>query len=389
MNGNLRSIVISCLLGLLTAYVIWGHRSAPPPADERREPTFVAATTNTTPTPTVPSATGSRAPEAIAEDAMHGLTDLRFEPEALDFGSVPVGEARVKAIVVRNPTDHTINVKELHPSCHCIEVKMAHTAVLPGHAEPIEVTFHALPNRKDSTVKGYFKTDEKGTPDVAFKVHAFVKQEIVIEPSIAQFERGKKHEVATKDVTVKSADGQPFALKSVKGTHPEFTYTWAPAPNSNSSVYTVTVSLLAAHNGPLHDEATVMTDRANAPGLALYISATIAPELSSAPPIVAADLQPGGHVGKFVAELRHTVPGRLEIRGVIEGLDPKYRLPVKYDVERVSDEAVKLTIELTEAFPMRTPFGQFMIKTNVEEDDYRLPYRVNGAPTKPNFPGVN
>ena len=182
---------------------------------------------------------------------------------------------------------------------------------------------------------------------------------------------------------MRSSDGKPFAIKNVTGGRSEFTFKWTEVPNTNSSVYTLTVSVLASHNGPLQEQAHMTTDREKTADLPLFVSATLNPDLASTPPIVAADLKPGGAVGKFTAELRHTVPGKLEVLGVVEGMDAKYRLPVKYETERVSDEVVKITIEFAAPFPMRTPFGQFMIKTNVEEDDYRLPFRVNGAPTSP------
>ena len=196
MNSNLRWIVMSCLLGLLTAYVIWGNPPAPKqaPVEEQPAPKVVVATTPTVPAgtaivPPIPSGPEPLTPERIADDAMHGLTELHFEPDSLNFGSVNVGETKVKSILVRNPTDKPINVKDLHPSCHCIEVKMADTVILPGQAQPIEVSFKGLPNRRDSTVSGFFKTDEKGTPDVVFKVHAHVQQEVVIDPPYVQFDR--------------------------------------------------------------------------------------------------------------------------------------------------------------------------------------------------------
>ena len=397
MKSEIRWIVLSCMLGLLTAYVIWGHGQTATvpltPAEPATVPvaTTTAATTNRTTitnTNQIKSIVPPNMTEAKVPDTIHGLTDLVFEPDVLDFGSVPVNDKRTKSILVKNPTDHPIAVKELHPSCHCISLKMDKTVIEPGKSEPIDVEFNAIANRKSEMVAGYFKTDEKGAPTVNFKVHGVVVEEILVDPPIIQFHGAYKQEVKTQEVTVKSADGKPFEIKSVKGEHPEFTYTYHPVENTSNSQYKLLITMKAVKSGPLGDKASIATDRARTPVIILYISASTGTDLVLSPPAVSAEIKPDGFVTPFVVEIRHRVPGRLEVLDVLEGFIAAHRLALKYDIERINDETVKLSIQFTDKFSERAPYGQFQIKTNIEEDATKLPFRVNGAQAKPNFPGV-
>jgi len=102
MTSSLRWIILAAILGLCTSYAMWG-RPRTPSVNPSALPSVPATTaTGTTDTPAYPPLVRS-----------HGAGALKFDPDEIDFGVVPVNESRSAQQRLINPTDKAIHIRKL------------------------------------------------------------------------------------------------------------------------------------------------------------------------------------------------------------------------------------------------------------------------------------
>ena len=345
---------------------MWGQPRAP---ERPNTPTVPAQTT-------VPSP--STQPAATADDpTLHGLTKLKFTPDFVDFGTVPVNETRDADVRLDNPTDTAISIVNLQGSCGCLKVTASATDIPPHGFITIHCNFSAIPGRKTDFVRGMFRTTEATNPGVMFEVRAKVRQDFFVEPSSSVlFENEmKKNETATRDVEIHSADGLPFTIKMITGAQKECVYSWDPVPGKNGTAYTIHVKVTGAIGGTIVENATILTDRERNAMVPLHVSALIKFDVTFAPMPLNADMDADRMVSAFSTVVTRTTPGRLEIVSVAHGA--RNPLPMDYVVDRIDEETCRLSIKFKNAYPKVVPHGHMIIKTNVEERDINIPYRIN------------
>jgi|ERR1043165_7893545 hypothetical protein len=363
MSGSTRWLVLAAVLGLCTSYVLWGLPRTPDGSAH-----IPATTAATTPAP----GTGATPVPPVRP------TKLTLDPEEIDFGIVPLNESRTAAQRVSNPTDKSIGIRELHGSCGCLTVTSTGTEIPPGGSITLNYKFAATSGKK-SLINAYFRSNEPSDPYTVINLHATVKQEIVLDPDSLNFGPVGKNEPKTMDFVVRSDDGKPFEIRSIAGSRQEYTFTWEPGGGVDRSGYRVHATFKSKKGGTLNDTAAVFTDRAVNGTMPLYLQASVKPDLTCDPPNVAAKADAARVVPPFVTVMKRTTPGKLEIMSVEEESKPPYKLPVEFNVEQLSEDSCRLTIRFKAPYPHRQPFGAFLIKTNVEEQEFRLAFHVNGV----------
>ena len=361
------------LLAVCAAWVIWGGHKIHAPA---KTPDAAQTDNSGALQPTV-SEQNPR-PDSTKQ---HGATKLKFTPDFAEFGDVPVNESRSMTIQVSNPSAVPITISDLRPSCGCLQASAPELVVQPGKSIPLMLKIAALPGKRNDILRLQFMTDEHKQDPNAYKynicmleVHIHVKEEIVVEPNVLNFEQLEKSAAKTLETMVRSADGKPFKIKTIACARPEFTFKWEPL--ENGAAYKIRATLQSTKGGMTAENAGVVTDREMNGTSPLYLSGTIKPDLNCKPTLVLSQADEQRMVAAFTTVMQRTSPGRLEITGVAEA---NQNLPLDFEVNRLDESSCRLTIKFKSPYPIREPFGQFLIKTNVEEEAFRLGFRVNGV----------
>ncbi|HLX63593.1 MAG TPA: DUF1573 domain-containing protein [Planctomycetota bacterium] len=367
MTVGARWISIAIVLGLCTSYFIWGRNRVPPaaPATPRD---FTAQAQTSTPESEIPK---------------HGAGALKFNPDEIDFGVVPVNESRTATQQLTNPTDKTITIRGLSGSCGCMTVDATSLEIPPGKSTTLNYRIKALAGKKTHELSTYFRSNEAGDPYYTNKVYISVKEEILVDPNPLNFGHANKHEPKVLEFTVRSEDGKPFELKTVAASKHDFTFKWERPPGGDGSVYNVKATLVAEKGGMLNDTAAVVTDRQRAGTMPLYMSAQVKPDLTCEPMILVAQMNSARIVDTYTAVLTRTTPGELKVLDIVDSNPAPNNLPLDFVVDRLSESSCRLSIKFKGPYPKRAPFGHFRVKTNVEEQDFDIPFRVNSSPDAP------
>lgn len=376
MSNEIRWIALLVILGFFASFILWGR-----PRPVVTPPTSPAQTISTASTvaQTSPAAT-LHVPADI--NRLHGSTRLKFVPDVVELGSVPVNESRTADVRVENPTDKPIAIRELQGSCGCLRMTTDGTDIAPGGSTVLHLHFTGLPGRKKDIVFATFKTDETDNPMVSVDVHAKVKEEIIADPNPVTFPAQPKNTARTQEIQVHSEDGKAFEIKSIAGVHPEFSYKWEPLTGKGSSIYTVYVTLNGSKGGMISDGAAIITDRAVGGTVTLHVSGAIEFDIVCEPAVVSTTIDQEKMVAAFSVVMKRKTPGKLEILGVTD--IARTPIPIDFVVDPLSDESCRLSIKFKAPFTGRPPFGRLQIKTNVEDTDFVLPFNIKGGMK---FPG--
>ncbi len=382
MDTGTRWVALAAILGLSLSFIIWGRPSAMPPPQPNPIPAATGgapiAVGSAMPSP-AQSAAQPAAPANFPPTTAHGRTRLTFSPDTIDFGLVPLHESRAADVQVSNPTDTTIRIRDLDVSCGCIQASAEAKEIEPGKSASIHVNFVAPAGKKnESTVRVVFYTDEPGQPKVAVEVHAKVKVEFHVEPTALNFKELEKGQALTLDAVVRSDDGKPFTIKTIVCEKTEFTFKWELPAGGDGSSYSVHATMKGQKGGTVTDAAAILTDRPANSTAQLNLIGTIKQDLAATPSSVALTKEESKKMAAFTTVLNRKTPGRLEILSVVEGTPAPRTLPIDYEVERLSEESVRLSIKFKAPFPERAPIGHFEIKTNVEEHVFFLPFKITG-----------
>lgn len=83
----------------------------------------------------VPAA-GSKLPDTAERARDIASATIEINPAVPDFGMVPAGSRRERAISVTNRGNREITIASFRVSCDCLTVTISRSAVLPGETVP-------------------------------------------------------------------------------------------------------------------------------------------------------------------------------------------------------------------------------------------------------------
>ncbi len=375
-------MIASFLLGMCVAYALWGRPAPPPPAPpvEVTAAPPPPATALTPPPPPVaqanappvaPPAVAPQQPSVLPVPPPGALSVLKCTPAALDFGEVLLNENKTLKVEVQNPGPEAITISEVKASCGCMKAEMPVRTLEPGKSETLAVTYFAVPGAR-SGLNVALTTSEKNTPIVQIPVTGKVRQEFIVEPQLLNFDHMLKKKPRTLTATVRHGDGKPFTLIDVRSSNKEFQFSWTPVEGSNGSAYQISVTATATRHGMITEGAAILTNHPRLPAIPLNISLQVDAEAICVPSPVRAAQSPDKKVAAFETVLKRLTPGELQVESVKE----TENLKLEFKTERIDDASSKLIIRLEDEFAKKSPFGEFLIKTNAEDQPLHLPYLV-------------
>jgi len=369
MESSTRWTLIAIVTGLCTAYAIWGVRTpvpaAPtvvtpesaPLAPKKKDPAHPLNVKNELPT---------KAQEPDVKSA------LKVTPENIEFGEIKVTEQKTATVLVENTGAAPITIEELKGSCGCLKIEMLEKTIEPGKSQPINLSFTGQSGRRPETYQITLTTSEAGKPKVKIPVHGKVIQIFLVEPPTLYFEAVPKGQSKTLESTITRVDGKAFELKDITAGQKEFSFKWSAVTGSNNSAYKIQATATGIKAGAFTEGAAVVTDHPVIPVMPLHLSARVTGDVTSNTPVLTSATLADGTVEIFETTITRHSPGPL----VIQGVQESGQLPLHFTLTRVDDSSCKLNIKISGAFPNQAPLGEFVIRTNVEEEPLHIPYRV-------------
>ncbi len=78
-----------------------------------------------------------------AAEKTNGTTEIKFDEEIHDFGTLTSGEIVVSAFVFTNSGEHNLIITNVESGCGCVHVNFSKETVKPGERGLIEVEFNS------------------------------------------------------------------------------------------------------------------------------------------------------------------------------------------------------------------------------------------------------
>jgi hypothetical protein len=208
-------------------------------------------------------------------------------------------------------------------------------------------------------------------------VEGRTRVEFLTEPSVLNFGKLQKNERQTLATKLISTDGKPFSINTVLHKNKEFSFSWKPLSEAthgsdNRSGYEIIVTAQGTRPVQWTETALVMVEHPRVKSVSFSVLLEIAPDVTFTPSNIKADQNEDKTVVPFETVVKRLTAGRLEIESVKDSVG----LPLKYTTEQIDDTSVRLKIQFSGIYPQRIPFGQFLVKTNTDEEPLPLPYQV-------------
>lgn len=363
MDSSTRWIGIAAVLGLCTAYALWGGR-APAPIPEAAPLAPVAPTIS------------NKEPEKVTTPRVLTYTSpksaLKIAPDNVDFGEVKVTERKDVTVQVENPGTTAVKVEDVKGSCGCLKVDMPERTIEPGKSVTLSLGFTGQSGKRPESYTVSLTTNEEGRPKIVLPVKGKVIQTFIVDPMTMYFEDAAKGVAKVQEATITRVDGKPFVIKAVTAQHKELSFKWEPIAGSNASAYKIFVTLTGIEPCSFTEGAAILTDHPTVPAMPLHIGARVTGDVVSTTQVLTAIMGADTHVAPFETVIKRVTPGAL----VIKGIEESEKRPIEVTQTRIDDGSCRVTITLTGEFKDKTPFGDFVIHSNVEDQPLRVPYRV-------------
>jgi hypothetical protein len=370
MNGSIRWIAIAFALGLCAAYALWGggpHSGGPTIATPG--PAAPAVTAPSTATATNAAITPNPIDPTMAKV---GTLFVKFDPPALDYGDVMVGQSIEKTVTITNITPKPVHLGWAHGSCGCMKAALAAQDVAPGKSAEMKVTFTGLAGKRPESYHVEVGVDEAKIPAL-MDVKAKVLQIFSADPDKLQFGHLKKGERKTIVTTLSKLDGTPFKILNATATHKEIDLSMPEAvENSNGSKWRLSVTVTALRGARLIEQLMVLTDEKASPQIPLQIFAELDGEAVCTDEHISINIGTDGKAQPIETTIKRQTPGIL----VIEKVTDSEGGAVTFKVQKIDDSSVKLSMSLDTEGRGKRPFGELRIKTSVEEEPIHLPYNL-------------
>lgn len=179
-----------------------------------QQDTVIAAEPETTPQATVPTSTPTKAQGSPADGKGPQIT---FEKLVHDFGSIGTKTKNTCEFNFTNTGDDLLKITKVSKTCGCTPYTLAKKEYAPGESGTLKVRYN-VGNRTGSTNKYiYVSSNDKTNPEIKLTIKAKIGLNIDYEPR--KLDLSPRDEIAAcPQITIKSLDNRPFAIKSFKST---------------------------------------------------------------------------------------------------------------------------------------------------------------------------
>ncbi|MHC4105363.1 MAG: DUF1573 domain-containing protein [Planctomycetota bacterium] len=192
---------------------------APPQTPEAAQPKE--------PQPAKPAKAAVQAQAKSKEKKSRGAPVIKVEDRSHDFGKVAPNKKYTCEFNFSNVGRDTLKITKIQSTCGCTVPQLKKKSYKPGESGTINVTFRT-PSREGKTTKRlYILSNDKKSPKFGLTLKADIELKMAFEPKSLGLSL-KAENADAKPITIKSKDGQPFAIKSFSASRQVITADFDP-----------------------------------------------------------------------------------------------------------------------------------------------------------------
>jgi len=168
------------------------------------------------------------------EKSLQAKPKISFEKLVHDFGELGINQKGECEFRFKNIGSGLLNIGEIKSTCGCTVPTLAKTQYQPGEDGVIKIDYSGQ-NSPGSVEKDvYVNTNDPENPQIKLTITAKVTPYIEVSPSQMRLFIGKEN-AAAPDITLKSKDGNSFAITSL--TSPDNIISIEFDPNTQKSEF--------------------------------------------------------------------------------------------------------------------------------------------------------
>ncbi len=145
------------------------------------------------------------------EDNVAGELTVRAEPEALDLGEIPTGDAKTGIVKLVNFGSEAVKVVDCKSSCGCTAAKCPRNKIIePGQSVDVEIKMSA--GNKPQTITKVMRFMIEGQPQLPLSVSSQAVSYVLAEPWTIDKDKDEAEGRSTGTVTLNSKDEVGFRV---------------------------------------------------------------------------------------------------------------------------------------------------------------------------------
>ena len=162
------------------------------------------------------------------------LPSLVFDQYVVDLGAVPPSEEVYARFVFRNTGPNPLKIRELKPSCGCLQPKLSRDTYQPGEVGTFALkvqTASQEPGPKDYTVAVRYDAPQPQERTVTFRVD-LPKNQVLVRPRALVFYQSGSSEATSQELVVTDLRAKPLRVLGVRTSSDFVTAEALPEPTT-------------------------------------------------------------------------------------------------------------------------------------------------------------
>lgn len=138
---------------------------------------------------------------------------------SFNFGSVPQGQKVEHEFVVKNEGDADLVIQRIAPSCGCTAAAMSASAIKPGAAEKIKVTFNTAGFYGTKTKSVSVLTNARNQQEFTLRLQGAIVRDVTINPEridLGEVAADTSQPLRSRQFTVEVSEGADRQIASVR-----------------------------------------------------------------------------------------------------------------------------------------------------------------------------
>jgi hypothetical protein len=149
----------------------------------------------------------------IAEDAPR----IEFEELIHNFGSIGPGTKNICEFEFKNTGKSNLHIDRVTKTCGCTPFSLEKKDYAPGESGTLKISYHASKRPGSTSKRLTIYTNDPKNPKTTLTIKAKIVEKVSYQPERMTLSL-KENNADCPEITLKSLDGEPFAIKSFKAT---------------------------------------------------------------------------------------------------------------------------------------------------------------------------
>ncbi len=179
------------------------------------------------PQPAKPAEAAAQAQAKPTEKKSRGAPVIKVEDRSHDFGKVGPNKKYTCEFNFSNVGKDTLKITKIQSTCGCTVPQLKKKSYKPGESGTINVTFRSPLREGKTTKRLYILSNDKKNPKLGLTLKADIELKMTFKPKSLELSL-KAENADAKPITIKSKDGQPFAIKSFSASRQVITADFDP-----------------------------------------------------------------------------------------------------------------------------------------------------------------